>query len=105
MAVAGSPIRDSSTSYFLGMHVAQELEMHAQPPSEGSADVTAGISAAYDRDPVNGAIVVADSKLRDGTSGELSATSRSTSLTRGDGSFGGPLPPPIKHDTLSDQPP
>lgn len=84
---------DIGIDYRKVVHAAQALQLHAPLPPRGTVVCTTRIGQVWDLGEGKGALIELDRELRDGASGELLATTTMTALCRGDGGFGGALPP------------
>lgn len=69
------------------VHAEQAVTVPAPLPVCGTARVTSTVTGIYDKG--SGALVVSEAAARDGSSGELIASSRASVFIRGEGGFGG----------------
>jgi acyl dehydratase len=80
------PLRPDRIAGFV--HGSQSLTMHGRVPTAGRVSVTGVIREIYDKG--SGALVEAESEVRDATTGTPIATLVNGTFARGDGGFGGP---------------
>ncbi len=79
------------------LHGEQRLELHRPLPSEGRILLDSRVTAAYDKGPDKGAIILTETTGRLARDDSALFTLGSTIFARGDGGFGGPPgsgPPP-----------
>jgi acyl dehydratase len=75
------------------VHGEQRIVMHRPLPVDGEVVGTTRITGIVDKGQGRGALMYSEKEVRDTSSGELLATTRSTTFLRGDGGFGGPSGP------------
>jgi acyl dehydratase len=75
------------------VHGEQRIAMHRPLPVDGEVVGTTRIVGLVDKGPGRGALMYSEKEVRDAASGDLLATTRSTTFLRGDGGFGGPSGP------------
>lgn len=89
------------------VHGEQRIVMHRALPVSGEIVGKTRIVGLVDKGPGRGALMYSEKEVRDGASGELLATTRSTTFLRSDGGFGGPdgpvEPPHALPDTTPDE--
>ncbi|MDB5840630.1 MAG: 3-alpha,7-alpha, 12-alpha-trihydroxy-5-beta-cholest-24-enoyl-CoA hydratase [Herminiimonas sp.] len=80
------------------LHGEQEIVLHQPLPVAASTVVTLRVTDVHDKGAGRGAIVKTETEVREKHSGRLLCTTRSTSICRGDGGFGGdPGPKVVPH--------
>lgn len=72
------------------VHGEQRVTLHRPLPSEGKVRSAFRIAACYDKGPGRGAVLLAETVLREPGNDAPLATLLSTVFARGDGGFGGP---------------
>lgn len=72
------------------VHGEMRVTLHKPLPAEGRVISAHRIAEAYDKGPGRGAVLLAETKLRDAADESPVATLLSTVFARGDGGFGGP---------------
>jgi acyl dehydratase len=87
------------------VHGEQRIVMHRPLPIEGEVIGRTRVTGLVDKGPGRGALMYSQKDVVDAKSGELLATTRSTTFLRGDGGFGGPDGPVEPPHTLPDAPP
>jgi acyl dehydratase len=87
------------------VHGEQRIAMHLPLPIQGEVVGTTRITGLVDKGPGRGALMYSEKEVRDLASGELLATTSSTTFLRGDGGFGGPDGPVRPPHALADAPP
>lgn len=87
------------------VHGEQRILMHRPLPVEGEVVGTTRITGLVDKGEGRGALVYSEKEVRDAGTGELLATTRSTTFLRGDGGFGGPSGPVAPPHSMPDTPP
>jgi acyl dehydratase len=87
------------------VHGEQRIAMHRPLPIQGEVVGTTRITGLVDKGPGRGALMYSQKEVRDPASGELLATTSSTTFLRGDGGFGGPDGPVRPPHALPDAPP
>lgn len=75
------------------LHGEQGLVLHRPLPTEGELIGRSRITGLVDRGEGKGALMYSEREILDARTGELLATSTSTSFMRGNGGFGGPSGP------------
>ena len=75
------------------VHGEQSIELLRPLPIEGEIVAKTRVTGILDKGEGKGALLFSEKAVRDATSGELIATTRSTTFLRGDGGFGGPSGP------------
>jgi acyl dehydratase len=75
------------------VHGEQSIELHAPLPVDGDITGTTRVTGLVDKGTGKGALLLSEKQLRDDRTGQLLATTRSTTFLRGDGGFGGPAGP------------
>lgn len=86
------------------VHAAHALHLHAPMPSEATVVCQTRITEVWDLGADKGAQLELDRELHDKASGARLATSRMSVLCRGDGGFGGEVPPVRKASTPTGRP-
>jgi acyl dehydratase len=76
-------------NYLLVVHGEQKVEFHKPFPTEAQITADGRVLGAYDKGD-KGAVIYAETTLRDAKTGELIATLTGSTFARGDGNFGGP---------------
>jgi acyl dehydratase len=88
------------------VHGEQRIAMHRPLPVEGEVIGRTRITGLVDKGPGRGALMYSQKDVIDAQTGDLLATTRSTTFLRGDGGFGGPAgpvePPHLMPDTAPD---
>ncbi len=87
------------------VHGEQRIVMHRPLPVSGEIVGKTRIVGLVDKGAGRGALMYSEKEVRDGTSGDLLATTRSTTFLRGDGGFGGPDGPVEAPHTVAQTPP
>jgi acyl dehydratase len=87
------------------VHGEQRIVMHRPLPIEGEVIGRTRVTGLVDKGPGRGALMYSQKDVVDAKSGELLATTRSTTFLRGDGGFGGPDGPVEPPHMLPDAPP
>jgi acyl dehydratase len=72
------------------VHGEQRVTLHRPLAPSGRVVAKLRIANVFDKGPGRGAVLLAETSLRDGATGEPLATLLSTIFARGDGGFGGP---------------
>ncbi len=89
------------------VHGEQRIAMHRPLPVSGEVVGKTRIVGLVDKGPGRGALMYSEKEVRDAGTGDLLATTRSTTFLRGDGGFGGPEgpvePPHALPDTAPDE--
>jgi len=75
------------------VHGEQSIELTRPLPVEGEIVGCTRVTGLVDKGVGKGALLYSQKELRDAASGDLLATTRSTTFLRGDGGFGGPSGP------------
>jgi acyl dehydratase len=86
------------------VHGEQRITMHRPLPVTGEVVGKTRITGLVDKGPGRGALMYSQKEVRD-ASGELLATTRSTTFLRGNGGFGGPDGPVEPPHAISETPP
>lgn len=84
---------DIGVDYGKVVHAAQALHLHSALPPSGTIVCKTRIAEVWDLGANKGALLELDRELHDKSSGILLATTRMSALCRGDGGFGGQVPP------------
>ena len=87
------------------VHGEQRIAMHRPLPVSGEVVGKTRIVGLVDKGPGRGALMYSEKEVRDAGTGDLLATTRSTTFLRGDGGFGGPEGPVEPPHALPDTPP
>jgi acyl dehydratase len=87
------------------VHGEQGIVMHRPLPVEGEVIGRTRITGLVDKGPGRGALMYSQKEVLDAQTGDLLATTRSTTFLRGDGGFGGPSGPVEPPHILPDTPP
>jgi len=87
------------------VHGEQRIVMHRPLPIEGEVIGRTRVTGLIDKGPGRGALMYSQKDVVDAKSGELLATTRSTTFLRGDGGFGGPSGPVEPPHVMPDTPP
>jgi acyl dehydratase len=87
------------------VHGEQRITMHRPLPVEGEVVGKTRITGLVDKGHGRGALMYSEKEVRDAATGELLATTRSTTFLRGDGGFGGPDGPVAPPHSVPDAPP
>ena len=87
------------------VHGEQRIAMRRPLPVEGEVIGRTRITGLVDKGPGRGALMYSQKDVLDAQTGELLATTRSTTFLRGDGGFGGPAGPVEPPHALPDTPP
>lgn len=98
-------IVNSGVDQVLILHGAQSVTIHAPLPA--SADIVSSfrVTDVFDKGPGKGAVIVAETNVREKHSGKPLSTSIWTSYARGEGGFGGPRGPSLVSDPMPDREP
>jgi len=83
-------LANSGANFIMVVHGEERLKVHAPLPAEGTIECRGKITGCYDKGAGKGAIILADTEIRDKASGQLLVTIGMTIFARGDGGFGGP---------------
>ncbi|MFG1347984.1 MaoC/PaaZ C-terminal domain-containing protein [Xanthobacter autotrophicus DSM 431] len=83
-------IEGSGIDEVMILHGAQRVTVHAPLPPAATVVNRFRIADIFDKGPGRGAVVVAETELREKASGRLLCTHLWTSYARGEGGFGGP---------------
>ena len=87
------------------VHGEQRIAMHRPLPFEGEVIGRTRIAGLVDKGPGRGALLYSQKDVLATETGELLATTRSTTFLRGDGGFGGPNGPVEPPHAMPDTPP
>ncbi|MGA0594018.1 MaoC/PaaZ C-terminal domain-containing protein [Enterovirga sp. CN4-39] len=87
------------------VHGEQRIAMHRPLPVSGEVVGKTRIVGLVDKGPGRGALMYSEKEVRDAGTGDLLATTRSTTFLRGDGGFGGPEGPVEAPHALPDTSP
>jgi acyl dehydratase len=87
------------------VHGEQQIAMHRPLPVEGEVIGRTRITGLVDKGPGRGALMYSQKDVIAAGTGELLATTRSTTFLRGDGGFGGPSGPVETPHAMPDAPP
>jgi acyl dehydratase len=87
------------------VHGEQGIVMHRPLPVEGEVIGRTRITGLVDKGAGRGALMYSQKEVFDAATGDLLATTRSTTFLRGDGGFGGPPGPVEAPHVLPDTPP
>jgi acyl dehydratase len=87
------------------VHGEQRIAMHRPLPVEGDVIGRTRITGLVDKGPGSGALMYSQKDILTAETGELLATTRSTTFLRGDGGFGGPSGPVEPPHAIPDAPP
>jgi len=87
------------------VHGEQRIVMHRPLPVDGEVVGKTRVTGLVDKGPGRGALMYSQKDVRDTKTGDLLATTRSTTFLRGDGGFGGPDGPVEPPHALPDTPP
>jgi acyl dehydratase len=98
-------LRDSGVDYARVVHGEQRLVLHRPLPAEGELIADARVTAAYDKGPGRGAIILSETAVRSASDGAPLFTLGSTVFARGDGGFGGPAGPGPAPHSIPGRPP
>jgi acyl dehydratase len=82
-------IEGSGIDEFLILHAGQSVTVHAPLPPSATVVCSFRILDIFDKGAGRGAVIVAEARLREQTSGTLLCTNVWTSYARGEGGFGG----------------
>jgi acyl dehydratase len=82
-------LAEAQVDYAKVVHGAQEVILHEPLPPAARVRVEGGVTGAVDKGD-KGALIFAETLLRDAASGRAYATLKTTWFARGDGRFGGP---------------
>lgn len=98
-------ILDSGVDQVLILHGGQSVTVHSPLPS--SADIVSSFKVrdVFDKGAGKGAVIVAETKIREKHSGELLTTNVWTSYARGEGGFGGQRGPGLTPDPMPSRKP
>jgi acyl dehydratase len=89
---------DTGIDWVKLLHGEQALVIHKPLPTSGTLIGKTTVDEIIDKGPGKGALMFSTRRIYDQASGDLVATSTSTSFMRGDGGFGGPSgPTPAPH--------
>jgi acyl dehydratase len=86
---AGPSIGKMNINFLMVVHGEQKVEFHKTFPAEAEITAEGRIIGAYDKGP-KGAVIYAETVLKDAKTGEKIATLTGSTFARGDGGFGGP---------------
>ncbi|MGB7183627.1 MAG: MaoC/PaaZ C-terminal domain-containing protein [Burkholderiaceae bacterium] len=75
------------------LHGEQDIEIHSAVPTEATVIGQTRVTEIIDKGADKGALIYSEKTLTNKASGELIATTRSTTFARRDGGFGGPTGP------------
>lgn len=84
------------------VHAQESLRIHRPLPAEGTVVVTQKIQDIFDRGPEKGALMVQNQWLSDEQGNPL-ASIEVTTVLRGNGGFGGKLPPPARPEPIPER--
>jgi N-terminal half of MaoC dehydratase len=87
------------------VHGEQRIAMNRPVPVEGDVIGRTRITGLIDKGPGRGALMYSQKDILTAETGELLATTRSTTFLRGDGGFGGPSGPVEPLHAIPDAPP
>lgn len=87
------------------VHGEQGMTPHEPLPEEGTVIGKTRVTGLIDKGEGRGALLFSEKALTDAQTGQLYATTRSTTFLRGDGGFGGPAGPVKKAHALPESPP
>jgi len=87
------------------VHGGQGITLHAPLPVRGTVVGRTRITGLIDKGAGRGALLLSEKELRDAGTGLLYATTRSTTVLRGDGGFGGSSGPAAIPHALPETPP
>jgi acyl dehydratase len=87
------------------VHGEQSIELTRPLPVEGEIVGRTRVTGLVDKGAGKGALLYSQKELRDAASGDLLATTRSTTFLRGDGGFGGPSGPIREPHAMPDSAP
>ena len=83
-------LKDSGYDYSKVLHGEQKLTLHRTLPAEGELIARSRVTAAFDKGPGKGAVILTETEVRLASDDRPLFTSHSTTFARGDGGFGGP---------------
>ncbi len=92
-------------NYPLVLHGEQNIIWHDTIPTKGSIKVETKVIGVSDKGPIKGALIYTQKTLTEATSGLLLATTRSTTIARGNGGYNGPSDPPFQVNEVPKGPP
>jgi acyl dehydratase len=81
---------ETGIDYSKVVHGEQGVRLHKGLPSAGTVIGKTRVTAAIDKGPGRGALVMSERVIRDKSSGDLLATTTQALFARADGGFGGP---------------
>jgi acyl dehydratase len=87
------------------VHGEQRIVMHRPLPVDGEVIGRTRVTGLVDKGAGRGALMYSQKEVLDTETGEVLATTRSTTFLRGDGGFGGPIGPIEPPHALPDTPP
>jgi acyl dehydratase len=87
------------------VHGEQRIVMRRPLPVDGEVIGRTRVTGLVDKGPGRGALMYSQKEVLDAETGEVLATTRSTTFLRGDGGFGGPIGPIEPPHALPDTPP
>ncbi|WP_439814278.1 MaoC/PaaZ C-terminal domain-containing protein [Zavarzinia sp. CC-PAN008] len=94
---------DTGIDWVKLLHGEQGLVIHRPLPTTGTLVGRTTVDEIIDKGPGKGALMFSTRKIFDQATGELVATSTSTSFMRGDGGFGGPAGPTPQPHAIPDR--
>src|SRR5688572_22722576 len=83
-------LKDCGYDYSKVLHGEQKLTLHRTLPPQGDLIADSRVTAAYDKGPGKGAVILTETKVRLAADGQPLFTQQSTTFARGDGGYGGP---------------
>lgn len=89
VAWGAGPAIGSMINFLMVVHGEQKCEFHKPFPSEAEITAEGRVIGAFDKGD-KGAVIYAETVLRDAKSGDKIATLTGSTFARGDGNFGGP---------------
>lgn len=86
------------------LHASQSAIFHAPLPRKGDVIGRARIKSLHDRGAESGAVAVVERTIADASNGTLYCTTDQTVIMRGNGGYGGEMPPKPERRALPDRP-
>ena len=83
-------LKDCGYDYTKVLHGEQKLTLHRTLPPQGELIADSRVTAAYDKGPGKGAVILTETRVRLASDGQPLFTQQSTTFARGDGGYGGP---------------